>query len=84
MMKNIQEKRIENELSLIKNLQPSYKIQIKKLNKEEYYITVTISNTLVEHLETSEDINVLIHLGVNFPINPPIVYLTTAVNTFIR
>lgn len=84
MMKNIQEKRIENELSLIKNLQSSHKIQIKKLNKEEYYITVNISNKLVENIETIEDIQVLIHLGTNFPLNAPRVYLTTAVIIFIR
>ncbi len=76
-MKNIQEKRIDNELTLIKNL--SIKTQIKKLNKEEYYITVIIPNSMIDYAEISDDVNVVIHLGANFPLNAPKVYVKTAV-----
>lgn len=77
MMKNIQEKRIENELAMIKNL--SIKTLIKKINKEEYYITVTIPNNMIDHIEMGDDVNVVIHIGNNFPLNAPKVYVKTAV-----
>jgi ubiquitin-protein ligase len=77
MMKNIQEKRIENELNLIKNLE--IKTQAKKLNKDEYYITAIIPNKMIENIETEEDVNVLIHIKMNFPLNPPKVYFKTPV-----
>ncbi len=76
-MKSIQEKRIENELNLIKNLE--IKTQTKKLNKDEYYITATIPNKMIENTETTEDISVVIHMRMNFPLNPPKVYLKTPV-----
>jgi hypothetical protein len=77
MMKNIQEKRIENELTLIKNL--SINPHIKKINKEEYYITVTIPNAMIDHIEIPDDVNVVIHIGANFPLNSPKVYIKTTV-----
>jgi len=76
-MKSIQEKRIENELNLIRNLE--IKTQTKKLNKDEYYITATIPNRMIRNIENSDDISVVIHMRMNFPLNPPKVYLKTPV-----
>jgi len=77
-MKEIQEKRIENELSILKNSL----INIKKVNKEEYFIDVTLPHKIVDSQSVTTDINFLIHMVANFPFNQPRVYCKTPVNIF--
>jgi ubiquitin-protein ligase len=77
MMKEIQEKRIENEISLLNSINKS--IRLKKFNKDEYYIDITIPVQIQTDEETFSNTEVvfLIHLPHNYPINPPKLYCKT-------
>ncbi len=75
MMKDIKEKRIENELALLQN--SSIPSKFKKINKEEYYIDVTLPG--IENETIKSDITFLIHMVPNFPFNQPKVYCKTPV-----
>ena len=77
-MKDIQEKRIENELNLIKN--SAIPSKFKKINKEEYQIEVTLPFKMIESDLITNDIVFLIQMVANFPFNQPKVYCKTPVN----
>ncbi len=77
-MKEIQEKRIENELSILQEL--NIPCRFKKLNKEEYLIDISVPYTLLSNDNIQKDINFVIHMLPNFPFNPPQVFCKSTVN----
>jgi ubiquitin-protein ligase len=77
MMKEIQEKRIENELSLLKESKMPYKL--KKINKEEYQIEVSLPSDRLSNENIKKDIIFLIHMLPNFPFNSPQVFCKSPV-----
>ncbi len=80
-MKEIQEKRIENEISLTQHsIIPS---KFKKINKEEYHIEVSVPYNLIENESVKTDIVFLIHMVPNFPFSQPKVYCKTPVTIII-
>ncbi len=84
MMREIQDKRIETELSRL----ASSKIPTKnkKLNKDEYYIEVRVPCKEEKIIKEYKCIEILfvIHVGHNFPINPPKVYCRTPVKIYLK
>lgn len=77
-MKDIQEKRVENEVSLLEHsLIPT---KVKKINKDEYYIEVFVPFKQIAVGSITLDINFAIHMVPNFPFNQPKVYCKTPVN----
>lgn len=81
MMKDIQEKRIENELNLVKSL--NYPHKIKKQNKDEYYIDIAFPSSEFNSEFIQNDISFLIHILPNFPFSQPRVFCKTHVRYLI-
>lgn len=79
MMKEIQEKRIENELKSIINNDNEINCTYKKIAKDEYYIEITVPRKLIEDSNMHSDVSFLIHMVPNFPFNQPRVYCRTSV-----
>jgi ubiquitin-protein ligase len=79
-MKDLQDKRIENELSLMQN--SSIPSKFKKINKDEYNIEVTVPYKMIESELATNDIVFLIHVISNFPLNQPKVFCKTPVNKY--
>lgn len=77
MMKDIQEKRLENELALLQeSIIPS---KFRRLKNDEYYIDVMLPKEMVDSSGVVMDIGFLIHIVSNFPFNQPKVYCKTPV-----
>lgn len=77
-MKEIQEKRIENELSLLQ--ESKIPCKFKKIGKEDYLIDVTVPSILLKNDSIKKDINFLIHMLPNFPFTAPQVFCKSPVN----
>ena len=74
-MKEIQEKRIENELKFIKESSNDISKIITKLNSEnEFQIDILIPSSLTNH---STHINLVLSIQRNYPYNPPKLYFTS-------
>lgn len=74
-MKEIQEKRLESELTLLSSaILPT---KYKKINKEEYLVETQVPANLAENV--NNDITFIIQMGPNFPFNQPRVFCKTPV-----
>lgn len=86
MMKDIQEKRIENELSLIQESPIPNKF--KKIDRDEYQIDVKIPTNKIEELKDEknyeQEIRFIILMGPNYPFNQPKVYCKSEVKSCIK
>ena len=75
-MKDIQEKRIEKELSLLENCPYFYRIS-KKISKEEMFIELIYKHPFDEQ---AANIIFVIHLVSNYPFNTPRVFCKSPVS----
>lgn len=74
-MKEIQEKRIEKEISLIEQSQYFYRVA-KKISKDEYYFEFKFN---YPDEINKEEIIFILHMCNNYPFNPPKLYCKSAV-----
>lgn len=75
-MKDIQEKRIEKELSLLENSPFFYRIS-KKISKEEMFIELVYKHPFEEE---APSIIFVVHLVANYPFNTPRVFCKSPVS----
>ena len=76
-MKSLQLKNIQNQIeNLIKNSK-LYPNEIQKFNNDEYLIKIIIIPEFFEKLNKilKNKIEFIIHLGHNYPFNPPKIYV---------
>ena len=73
-MKDIQEKRLENEIKVVTESKSDIKRVVKKISKEEYQIDITIPTTLTKN---ALDIELRMLIQKNYPFNPPKLFFIT-------
>lgn len=73
-MKDIQEKRLENEIKFLTESQSEIQKTIKKISKDEYHVNITIPSSLSKF---ALDIELLLLIQKNYPFNPPKLFFIT-------
>lgn len=73
-MKDIQEKRLENEIKVVTESKSEIKRTVKKISKDEYQIDITIPTTLTKN---ALDIELRMLIQKNYPFNPPKLFFIT-------
>lgn len=74
-MKEIQEKRIQKEISILETTVFFERIQ-KKISKDEMYIDLSCKHPYMEN----ESISFILHVCSNYPFNPPKLFCKSPVN----
>ena len=79
-MKTIQEKQIEEEIRSLSKNNSLIPTTIKKIKRNDYYITVTISPTLLSSSPRpiKQEVYFLLHIDQTYPFNPPKLYCLTS------
>ena len=79
-MKTIQEKQIEEEIKSLSKNNSLIPTTIKKIKRNDYYITVTISPTLLSSSPRpiKQEVYFLLHIDQTYPFNPPKLYCLTS------
>ena len=78
-MKTLQEKQLEDELKTLIQNNSLIPTKTQRIKKDEYYITITITPTLLSasNIKIEKDIIFLLHIVHNYPFNPPKLYCLT-------